>query len=357
MKQIAIILIMLVALNSNAQNISMGGGSGAGDSDGTENFKFMPIPYLSYDRSIGFQLGLLPMAMYTLNKKDTVSPQSVSGLMGIYTTNKSWFVLAFSKFFLKEDKWRLGIGAGIVSVNFQTYVDVPVGGFIDYNTSADFFKIKAQRRIAGKIFLGLHYTYSAYNTRFEGIDEPNITYLNGLGLILSRDSRDNVYYPVSGGESEIDWITYPVSINEQGDVNKIELSHNHFIGVKDNRDIVALRVYIGFGVGEPIPFEQQFIVGQTDIRGYTQGKYRGNAKYTLQGEYRWNFRERFGLVGFFGLATISGANNEADNGVILPGIGAGFRYTAFEKNHFNVGLDAAAGKDDWGIYFRIGEAF
>ena len=38
-------------------------------------------------------------------------------------------------------------------------------------------------------------------------------------------------------------------------------------------------------------------------------------------------------------------------------IGAGIRFTAFEENHMNVGIDIAAGQNDWGIYFRIGEAF
>jgi hypothetical protein len=79
--------------------------------------------------------------------------------------------------------------------------------------------------------------------------------------------------------------------------------------------------------------------------------------YSLQGEYRWNLAKRFGLVAFFGIATISGSDVSENNGVLLPGIGTGFRFTAFEKNHFNIGMDAAVGKDDWGIYFRIGEAF
>ena len=46
-----------------------------------------------------------------------------------------------------------------------------------------------------------------------------------------------------------------------------------------------------------------------------------------------------------------------NNGKLLPSIGAGFRYAAFPENKMNVGIDIAAGKDDWGVYFRIGESF
>ena len=49
--------------------------------------------------------------------------------------------------------------------------------------------------------------------------------------------------------------------------------------------------------------------------------------------------------------------NESDEGKILPGIGAGFRFTAFAENQMNVGMDLAVGDGDWGIYFRVGEAF
>ncbi|WP_310377703.1 hypothetical protein [Flavobacterium sp.] len=43
--------------------------------------------------------------------------------------------------------------------------------------------------------------------------------------------------------------------------------------------------------------------------------------------------------------------------VLLPSIGAGIRYLAIPKQRMNVGFDTALGKDDWGIYFRIGEVF
>jgi hypothetical protein len=66
---------------------------------------------------------------------------------------------------------------------------------------------------------------------------------------------------------------------------------------------------------------------------------------------------RIGLVGFLGVATLFEAINEGDDGRIFPGIGGGFRYTVITDNHMNVGLDVAVGDGDWGIYFRLGEAF
>ena len=95
----------------------------------------------------------------------------------------------------------------------------------------------------------------------------------------------------------------------------------------------------------------------TDIRGYSQGKFRGEQIVALQAEYRWNPHEKIGFVAFIGSAMVFNGMNSEDNGILLPDIGTGFRYNVFPDNHMNVGMDIAVGKDDWGLYFRIGESF
>ena len=57
------------------------------------------------------------------------------------------------------------------------------------------------------------------------------------------------------------------------------------------------------------------------------------------------------------VATIFEAINEDDDGKLLPGVGAGLRFTVDTETHMNVGMDIAVGLEDWGIYFRFGEAF
>jgi len=96
---------------------------------------------------------------------------------------------------------------------------------------------------------------------------------------------------------------------------------------------------------------------QDDIRGYTKGRYRENQVYALQAEYRHRFQNKFGAVAFLGLATAVETISDLDNAPLLAGGGVGVRYMVIEKMRINIGLDAAVGKDDWGVYFRIGESF
>ena len=63
------------------------------------------------------------------------------------------------------------------------------------------------------------------------------------------------------------------------------------------------------------------------------------------------------MVDFFGVATAVVSVSKMENALFLPGGDFGIRYMAIEKMRINIGIDAALGKNDWGVYFRIGESF
>ena len=333
-----------------------GGGVGGGGNRIEGKVKFMPIPYINYDRSIGLTLGALPMLMFNPVDRDTLSPSSVAGAMGMWTTNGTWFGVAFTKLHLKEDNWRLTAAGGLGAINFQFYLDNPVDMWIPYTTEANFLVFKAERRVYRRIYAGASYSYVDFLTSTENLPIEQRTILNGLGLSLSIDQRNVIYYPSRGFISNINYNTYPDFLGNDAPSNKVEVDHNHYFSARNRKDVVAGRFYSGLGIGD-LTFNQQFIVGRTDIRGYSQGAFRGNYQLAVQGEYRWNFHERLGLVGFLGVATIFDGVNESDNGRLLPGIGSGFRVTIQEDTQFKVGMDIAAGINDWSIEFRIGEAF
>lgn len=320
-----------------------------------KNFKFKPVPYLNYNRTGGFEFGAVPMAMYKVNKNDTISPESLTGLVGMYSTGGNWVAMFFQKFYLNEDKWRVSAAGGFAYVGFQFFFD-EIGDFIDYNTDAQFLMVKAERNIFKKVYFGIRAARARTTTAFDNLPQEKETIFNNVGLSLSNDLRDNVYYPHSGSLSEITFKSNPKWLENEFVSDKLEGEYNKYISQRKDKDVLALRAKVGMGIGD-LAFEQQFIVGNEDIRGYTQGTFRGDNLAALQGEYRYNLNEKIGFVGFAGVATVWGSFNESHNGKLLPGAGLGFRFNVFPENHMNVGLDAAVGDGDWGIYFRIGEAF
>jgi len=203
----------------------------------------------------------------------------------------------------------------------------------------------------------MNFIYVDFETEFAEIEQlTTITYLKSLGIVFSYDSRSNVYYPRKGFEANVTFQSYPEFMGNAFVSNKLEIDYNHYFSLRKDHDVIGLRLFTGLGFGD-ISFNQQLIVGRDDFRGYSEGKYRGDQVVALQGEYRWNPFEKFGVVGFIGLATVFNAIDASYNGLLLPGIGTGIRYTVFPDNKLNVGIDVAVGRDDWGFYFRIGEAF
>jgi len=316
------------------------------------------MPYLSYNRNLEFMFGAIPMMMYKLNEADTISPKSLSGMSAIYTTNKSYVLAFFNKWYLNEDKWRLKLFFFTGNQNSQFYVDdIDQTDFYDYGTKTTILSIGGQRKIVGKFYGGLSYTYAHYNTVYEdNISPSSVSHSNALVVNLLYDTRDAVYYPTEGYKIRLDWSTYPKFLDNDLASNRISFQANRYFQNREGKDVIAARFYGKFGLGN-VAFEQQSTIGGTDIRGYSEGKYRGSGLMDIQGEYRYNFAKKMGLVGFFGIATIYGSDTPSFDWKMYPGGGVGYRYNPFKKSKFNVGLDGAVGKGDWGVYFRIGEAF
>ena len=339
---------------SIAQAVPSGGRS-SGQIEG--RFKFVPVPYAGYNRSLGFQVGFLPLVMFNPVATDTLSPSSIAGGLGLYTTNKSWFGMAFARLFLDRDSWRISLAGGAGSTNFQFYVDSPINDFIPYNAGSALAFAEVQRKLMKSLYIGVNYAYIETTTSTELLPITDEAILRGIGLKATFDRRQNLYYPRSELQVNVAYTSFPGAFGNDYVSNKIKVDYTHYFPFRDEQDVLVGRLFVGLGIGD-LQFNQQFIVGQgPDIRGYTQGKYRGEYMLAFQGEYRWNFAARWGIVGFGGIATVFESLNPGDDGKLLPGIGTGFRYTIIPDNHMNVGLDIAVGRDDWGLYFRLGEAF
>jgi hypothetical protein len=89
-----LLLIAIIILSNNQLSFSQ---EKIENKKEEKSFNFVPVPYVSYNRTYEFMFGAVPMVMYNVNKKDTISPQSLSGVMGVYTTNKTWFSAFFYK--------------------------------------------------------------------------------------------------------------------------------------------------------------------------------------------------------------------------------------------------------------------
>jgi len=323
------------------------------------------MPTVGYNNSFGLQLGALGMMMFDIKRADTISPTSSLIGMGFYTTNNTWFGLLGQRLYWAEDNWRAAWAFGYGNINFQFYAEGLPGtgnGFIDYTTSTRFVYAELTPRVYKRLYIGLGYMRNRMSTTFYlddiiGVNPDSLKTVSGFGIPLSWDSRDNTFNPSSGLHINMKTLFYKKWVGSDLNYSSLNFDANYYWPI-NNHAVLASRITVYTGLGE-VPFEGLRTVGRDDIRGYSKGEYRGDQIYTIQTEYRHTFSNHFGFVAFLGFAAANNSlseDTESWSG-LLPGLGAGIRYMAIKDKKINLGIDAAVGKGDWGLYFRIGEAF
>jgi len=218
----------------------------------------------------------------------------MAGAMVGYTTDGTWYWALYSKLYLDEDNWRAALGYGDASVNFQ-YYDELHSSFVDYNTMYDFSLLELQRRVYGRWYLGLKYIGQKAETNYEteGLTgDPEEKNLNSLGIVVSHDSRDVIYNPRHGDYMNFKTGHYRDSWGADYVFDRYEFDLTKFFYIDDRR-VLAGRAVAYVATGD-VPFESQYVVNRDDVRGYTNGKHRGDQLYNLQAEYRWNVYKEVG---------------------------------------------------------------
>ena len=322
------------------------------------------VPIIDYDPTFSVNLGVVAQAFYKLSPADTISPSSSTGVFGMYTFNGTYFLGAFQKFHIAEDRWRIMLAGGLGRVNFQYWQEIPVtgGNFVGFNTVMTFAAARVERKILDQLYAGINGAYARTGTAYDLPDwapdslRSEEVDMHNFGYQLVYDKREHQYNPYGGYQLVFKHALYPGWLNGGESFQNLRFTYNHYFKILNERHILAARFSANISVGK-VPFQGQNVVGQDDIRGYTSGRYRDNQVYALQAEYRWRFYKRIGAVGFFGLATATENLGALAENELLPGGGIGLRYMMLPEERINVGIDVAFGKEDWGLYFRIGEAF
>ncbi len=322
-----------------------------------KNVNLALIPMVSFDLSKGFGIGAMASAFYNMDKKDTISPPSTTTLVIRYTTNGSWFGVIGQRLFLNQDNWRIGMGAGYVNNNFQTYSNVPGAEdvVVPYNTKMKFLAVIVRRRVYKRLYAGINLQLGDAKTEFD-IDTSSVINAkqNALGLNLLNDSRDYIYYPTKGIQAGFSALFFTKWLGNEIAFPRFTGFFNYYHRLSE-KNILAARIYTRFALSDSIPFVAESNVGGKDLRGYSSGKYKDAQVYDIQAENRWNFHKKWGAVVFAGVAVTNSPANGFSS--LLPAGGIGLRYRIIPSRKINAGVDVAIGKDDWGLYFRINEAF
>jgi len=329
-----------------------------------EDLVIAPIPGRS--PQLGWTLTLGAGYFMESRKDESESAPSILGGFAMIAENGSYAYGAGANLHLLDDKLRIKAGAGYLDIRYAYYGrgnDNNLGIGIDILQEAPMYFAAASWRVWNKLYVGLGYLGGNVDSsvRFVFPDpppffDPSLKLDIGAYVIpIEFDTRDHEQFPRKGWLMNARTMLYRKSAGSDFDAETFKVSVNHYRPMGE-QNVLALRAYMR-ATSEGAPF---FVLstfgGSTDLRGYPSGRYRDRMMYALQGEYRWQFNDRWIFTGFAGFGEV--ADNIGDFGSnFLPAVGIGTRFVLSQKHRVGLSADIAVGKDGTEFYFGVGEAF
>lgn len=337
---------------------------------------FLPIPLVINNPTIDTGFGAMGMYFFKFDKEDKASPPSRANVLGLYSTNKSYFFIASSFLYWNEDKNRATIITGPIRINHDAEYEIENGEDIRlvYSEYRTLYSIEYSRKIVGDFYIGALYLGANTTYKFEegSEEEKDFTeeffeendieggFISSLGLNFSFDNLDYLYNPTKGLSFSVrpkfntEWLG--------SDNNYVDTDFNftYFLPLSVG-NILGFSLAGGVSFGD-VPFDGYQSYGvRNNLRAYPGGKYRGEHMVAFQTEYRKHIHKRWGAVAFAGTGSVwSKEDEESDvfQKTWLPSAGLGARYMISREKKINLRLDFAVGVDgNQGVYFGVMEAF
>ncbi|MGD9489879.1 MAG: BamA/TamA family outer membrane protein [Calditrichaceae bacterium] len=310
---------------------------------GLVNYNF----YASHDNGTAFPSTIMPTVIYTQNR------QLISELYGDLYLSGGYHLqgrLGYKDF---PDKF------------YGTGSRTDDGVVEDYTEQSVEAMILAQKRLFYKIDFGVWYTFayrkiteSEPGGQLERMEIPGSEsgYTSGAGLVITRDTRDNKFFPTGGAFQELAWVYYGNETGSDYLFSQYKIDVKKYFSPAENQAL-AFRAMAGFTAGNP-PFQNMSAFGGPNIlRGYYAGRYRDRQMTVYQAEYRFPLFGRLGAAFFADLGHIAHELHDFKLNDYKYSLGSGLRYRINKNEKLNIRLDLGMTKEGSGLYITLGEAF
>ncbi|HKW62215.1 MAG TPA: BamA/TamA family outer membrane protein [Candidatus Acidoferrum sp.] len=314
--------------------------------------------------------GIVPVLAYifSTSTNDRISPPSVVGAVGLVTNNGSRAIALGGEIYFKQNTYRTTAIYTRGNLNYDLY-GLGTGDSqprLPLKQTGQLVFEEFLRRTWWRVFLGPRFLWgsSLVTVRPNNVGTvplpPDLgldTNLTAVGFRLNRDTRPNRFYPTAGTFLDLTADFFSQGLGSKYSFQSYKLNFNKYWDLTQNQ-VLASGSFACFTGGEP-PFYGNCIYGtNSQLRGYTAGRYLDRYMFGTQLEYRLALPKRFGVVGFGGLGeVIPGSNQPFRTKNFLPSGGGGVRFELSKKYHVNLRVDFAQAKDSntWSV--GVGESF
>jgi len=332
---------------------------------------FVPVPVLITEPALGgFGFGIVPVFLKknppyidSVNGKVKVTPvaPTITGGIGLYTSNKTWLTAAFRKGTLVKSRIKYTVGTGYANINMDFYRTVPQLGEkkFEFNLKTLPIYLEGTKRIAvSHWYAGMKYLFLSENAEYTGdhLLSPDFvkpkeynSIVSQLGAIIELDNRDNIFTPNKGIKVHYDINRSDNIFGSDYEYWRMNLYSYGYTSLS-KKLISGLRIDGQQAFGES-PF---FMLPYIDMRGVPVNRYQGNADILTEAELRWDFIKRWSLMFYSGAGKAFNEWSDFGDAKLVVTYGTGFRYFIARKFGLRMGVDIAKGPDTWAYYIVFG---
>jgi hypothetical protein len=337
------------------------------DSVESNEFDWYAVPIVFYTPETNLSLGALAMILFRLTDQLNSRPSSTR-FLGYYTLNSQFSIAIKPEIYFNDDKNLLQSDFSYSKIIDKYYglgndteeIDNP-----DYEARSFLLGAKFQSQIIPNLRAGLIYEFSYAKI----VDVKENPYLksgsvtgsdgglnSGLGLAVSYDSRDKLFYPESGGYYEFASVFFSSILGSDFSYTKTLFDFRRFQKVGNNQ-VLAFQFFYNFIIGSAPFYDVPPLGGEDIMRGYFRGRYRDNHYFATQLEYRLRFWWKFGLVGFVGVGDVASEFTKFELKKFKYSYGAGLRFRIDDAELIDLRADLGFGKGTFEVYFSYNQAF
>ncbi|MGL1888099.1 MAG: BamA/TamA family outer membrane protein [Reichenbachiella sp.] len=354
-----VILFFLIPLSLLGQN---------NDSTTTKEKAFKIVPLITSTPLMGWGFGVTTSYLYKID--DSNASKSQLNVGGQYTTTNSYSVFAKNNLWFKDNDILSSTNFAFSSINNE-FTD-NIFGNVEYNIYSFLIAEIIMFRIANHIYLGVPLTYK--KLEYKALNESGQEFLTnngvinentgGLGIAASYDSRKNKYYPSDAVFATLRINNNPDWLGAVNNYYSFVVDARYYIRGFSDQDVWAWQLFGQYSSQKTPDSGLPTLSGKSILRGYPSGQFKAKYQTGGQTEYRYTINNsRFRLVGFFGLANLSGGsygvdgNSRQDNGWYTSE-GLGLRYKLQQVTGVDIRLDFVhTSEQDLSFYLKLNQAF
>lgn len=332
------------------------------------NWIITPAVVFGKETGFGGGLGIIWIVPGGDREKTAEARTSTVSLFGIYTQKHQSIFRISPDFYFRGRDWRVTLGTGFSNFPTRFYGvgnETPESNREYYTPRTVPVTASLYRRIFSHLYAGVMYDFAWVDmAKFEpagliaagAFTGSRGGYLSGLGPAVYWDSRDSQFFPSEGGYYQFSAIVYDTGLGGDFDFRQYNADLRHFFSTWDDQ-VFAIQAILRFSDGDAPLTALPKLGGSHILRGIFEGRFMDRHQVVVQGEYRIPFWTFFGIHAFGGVGEVARNADDFSLDGLKYSVGGGLRATISLREHINLRLDFARGSGDFGVYFRILEAF